>query len=67
MVHYMANTLINKIVMEETLENATEITCTQYVDLVNPKFIGQTRVNSNGTYWVLVKESNVLYKIQLTF
>jgi|Laugrespbdmm15dd_1035085.scaffolds.fasta_scaffold34577_2 hypothetical protein len=51
--------------MENILDESQEITITQYVSLVNPKFVGQTRVNDDGTYWVVFKDNDVLYKVNL--
>ena len=51
--------------MEKILNESQEITITQYVNLVNPVFVGQTEVNDNGTYWVVFKENDVLYKVNL--
>ena len=51
--------------MEKILNESQEITITQYVSLVNPMFVGQTSVNDNGTYWVVFKENDVLYKVNL--
>jgi hypothetical protein len=51
--------------MENILDKSKEITTTQYMSLVNPEFVGQTRVNDNGTYWVVFKDNDVLYKVNL--
>jgi hypothetical protein len=51
--------------MEKILNESQEITITQYISLVNPMFVGQTSLNDNGTYWVVFKENDVLYKVNL--
>ncbi len=45
------------------LDECTEITSEQYMELVNPKFVGQTRVAYGGTYWMVFEHEGVKYKI----
>lgn len=52
--------------MNDLLEQAKEITSSQYMDLKNPIFKGQTRLNENYQYWVVVEDNGVLYKIHNT-
>lgn len=45
------------------LEQAKEITSSEYLNLKDPIFKGQTRLYDDLTYWMLFEDSNVLYKI----
>lgn len=46
------------------LEECVEITTTQYVELKDPQFIGQTRVNADGDYWMVSEDNNITYKVK---
>lgn len=52
--------------MNNLLEQAKEITSLQYMDLENPIFVGQTRLDKNDKYWIVFKDNDVLYKIHNT-
>lgn len=52
--------------MNNLLEQAIEIPITQYVELENPIFKGQTRLDKDNKYWVVVENNNILYKIHNT-
>jgi len=45
------------------LEQAKEITTSEYSNLNNPIFKGQTRLYGELTYWMLFEDNSVLYKI----
>lgn len=45
------------------LEDCTEITSAQYMELDNPQFVGQTGVGHSGTYWMVFESEGVNYKI----
>jgi hypothetical protein len=45
------------------LENCKEITSTEYCELPNPIFKGQTRVDENNMYWTVFEDNEILYKI----
>ena len=47
-------------------EQAIEITSSQYMDLVDPEFVGQTRLNVENKYWMFFKCKGILYKIEHT-
>lgn len=49
--------------METLLQQAIEITSEEYNKLVNPIFKGQTRLDDNHQYWLVVENNNILYKI----
>lgn len=49
-----------------TLEKATEIDVKDYINLENPKFIGQTNTDSNNQYWMMFESNGVMYKIHNT-
>jgi len=44
------------------LEQCILITNTQYCDLVDPEFIGQSRLNQNNQYYMIWKSGDVYYK-----
>lgn len=44
------------------LEECKLITSTQYCDLENPEFIGQTRLDKDDMYYMVFKSKGVLYK-----
>jgi len=52
--------------MTNLLEQSKEITSLQYMDLENPIFKGQTRLNENNMYWMVFENNGVLYKIHNT-
>lgn len=54
------------IIVNNLLEQAKEITSSQYMDLKNPIFKGQTRVDENSQYWMVFEDNGVLYKIHNT-
>lgn len=43
---------------------ATEITSTQYLKLLDPKFEGQTRMDQDGNYSMYFSCNGVLYMIR---
>jgi len=45
------------------LNQCTEITPEQYLELVNPEFVGQTKIDSNKMYWMVFKIEGIFYKI----
>ncbi len=45
-----------------SLDNCVEIPVSQYIQLANPRFVGQTRV-INGHYWMVFNDNNINYKI----
>lgn len=45
------------------LNLAIEIQLTEYINLKNPIFKSQTRVDDNNMYWVVVENDGILYKI----
>ena len=47
----------------ETLDIAKEIAVEEYINLVDPIFIGQSRLDDEGYYWMVFKSNDVLYKI----
>lgn len=49
--------------MANLLESAKQITSQEYMDLINPIFKGQTRLDENNQYWMVFEDNNVLYKI----
>lgn len=52
--------------MENTLEIAKEISSEEYMNLKNPIFKGQTRLDSNNQYWMVFEDNEILYKIHNT-
>lgn len=51
---------------QEQLKEATLITNSQYCELDNPTFEGQTKVNSEGKYKMYWSESGNLYYTENT-
>ena len=49
--------------MENLFNIAKEITSSDYMNLKNPEFIGQTRLDVNNQYWMVFEDNGVLYKI----
>ena len=45
------------------LEDCKQITSKQYLELIDPEFKGQTRVDNNGYYWMIFESNGVLYSI----
>ena len=45
------------------LDTAKEITSEEYMNLKNPIFKGQTRLDDNRQYWMLFEDNGILYKI----
>lgn len=45
------------------LDIAIEITSEQYMDLLNPVFEGQSRLDSQYRYWMVFSDNGILYKI----
>lgn len=45
------------------LEIAEEITNSQYMSLLNPIFVGQTKLDKDGNYWMVFMDNNKYYKI----
>jgi hypothetical protein len=45
------------------LDDCTEITSAQYMELDKPQFLGQTRVGYGGTYWMVFESGGTNYKI----
>lgn len=46
------------------LEDCTEISQEQYLSLANPCFEAQTRVDSNGYYWMVFSSNGEMYSIK---
>ena len=53
----------NNIHMENLLNIAKEISSSDYMNLKNPEFKGQTRLDVNYQYWMVFEDNGVLYKI----
>ena len=49
--------------MSIKLEDCKEITGEEYMELKQPVFKAQTRVQEDNTYWMVFEDSGVLYKI----
>jgi hypothetical protein len=49
--------------MKDLLNNATELSISEYSQLKNPIFKGQTDVKNN-MYWMVFEEEDNLYKFQ---
>ena len=45
------------------LKDCKQITSEQYLELINPEFKGQTRVDDNGYYWMVFESNGILYSI----
>ena len=45
------------------LKDCKQITSEQYLELINPEFKGQTRVDDNGYYWMIFESNGILYSI----
>lgn len=53
--------------MSNLLSQAIELPIYMYSSLDNPIFKGQTPLDDDGTYWVVVDCSGKLYKFHLSF
>jgi hypothetical protein len=51
--------------MELLLQEATELPLHMYSQLTNPKFKGQTSMNDDGCYWVVMESEGKLFKFHL--
>ena len=51
--------------MTELLSKAIELPMYMYSSLTSPIFMGQTSMNDDGTYWVVMKSEEKLYKFHL--
>jgi hypothetical protein len=49
--------------MENVLTQATLITSAEYCSLINPKFITQTEMADDFTYFVVFEADNQLFKV----
>ena len=45
------------------LKDCKQITSEQYLELIDPEFKGQTRVDDNGYYWMIFESNGILYSI----
>lgn len=52
--------------MNNLLALAKEITSLEYMDLKNPIFKGQTRLDENNQYWMVFEDNGILYKTHNT-
>ena len=50
--------------MDIKLEDCTLIRSEEYMGLENPVFIGQTRPDSSGSYYMVFESSGIHYKIK---
>lgn len=48
------------------LQDCIEITSAEYINLQNPVFIGQTKLDHNNMYWMVFEDNNIMYKIHNT-
>jgi hypothetical protein len=53
--------------MSNLLAQATELPITMYSSLSNPIFKGQTSLDDDCNYWVVVECEGKLYKFHLSF
>jgi hypothetical protein len=44
------------------LTDYTLITPKEYLNLIDPEFIGQTRIDNNGVYYMCWKSNGLFYK-----
>lgn len=49
--------------MNNVLSQATLITSAEYCSLINPKFITQTEISDDFTYFVVFESENKLFKV----
>jgi len=52
--------------MTNLLNQSTEITPSEYINLKNPIFKGQTSIDDDMMYWMVFEDNGVLYKIHNT-
>ena len=45
------------------LEDCKQITPKQYLELIDPEFKAQSRVDSNGYFWMIFESKGILYSI----
>lgn len=53
--------------MQDVLQVAIEMDITEYSSLIKPVFVGQTSMDDNGNYWVVVECQGCLYKFHMSF
>lgn len=51
--------------MNNVLSQAILITSDEYVNLIAPKFVTQTEMADDFSYFVVFESENVLYKVQM--
>jgi len=51
--------------MTDLLNNSTQLSISEYLQLSNPIFKGQTSVDSNNMYWIIFEQDNKLYKFHI--
>jgi hypothetical protein len=56
---------INNNPMTDLLNNSTQLSISEYLQLSNPIFKGQTSVDSNNMYWIIFEQDNKLYKFHI--
>ena len=52
-----------QFIMANLFEQSKEITPLQYMDLKNPIFKGQSKVDKNNGYWMIFEDNTILYRI----
>jgi hypothetical protein len=49
--------------MTNLFEQSKEITSSEYMNLENPVFKSQSKVDKNNCYWMIFENNGILYKI----
>lgn len=55
----------NLYIMNNVLSKAILITSSEYCSLIAPKFVTQTEMADDFSYFVVFESENVLYKVQM--
>jgi hypothetical protein len=51
--------------MKELLNQSTELPMSKYSSISNAEFMGQTSMEDNGSYWVVMKSEDKLFKFHM--
>lgn len=51
--------------LHKTVENQSIVVLKphEYIKLKNPQFVGQTRVDENGNYYMFFEDDNITYRV----
>ena len=62
-IHFNNVLTIKTYTMNNVLSQAIQITSTEYCSLINPRFITQTEMSDDFTYFVVFESDNQMFKV----